>query len=137
MRAGDAADADPAAVEAELAPVVAALEDDLNTPAAIAAMHEIAGRLNKAAAPGERVVLKAALTQAGALLGILAQSPESWRRGGTAGGLADAEIDAMVTARNAARAARDFAEADRLRKALADAGVTLEDGAGGTRWRRG
>ncbi|SBV91544.1 cysteinyl-tRNA synthetase [uncultured Alphaproteobacteria bacterium] len=123
--------------EAELAPVLAALEDDLNTPAAIAAMHDLATRLNKADAPAEQAALKAALLAAGELVGLLRQSPAAWRRGGAAAGPSDAEIDAMVAARAAARAARDFAEADRLRRALADAGVTLEDGAGATRWRRG
>jgi cysteinyl-tRNA synthetase len=137
-RAGEGKTADPAAVAAELAPVVAALEDDLNTPAAVAAMHDLAGRLNKTADASEKGVLKAALAQAGDLLGVLAMAPEAWRRAGAAGGgLSDAEIDAMVAARKAARAARDFAEADRLRQALADAGVTLEDGPAGTRWRRG
>ncbi len=126
----------PAGGEAELAPVLAALEDDLNTPAAIAAMHDLATRLNKAEAPAEQAALKAALLEAGDLVGLLRQDPAAWRRGGAAGGPSDAEIDAMVTARTAARAARNFAEADRLRQLLADAGVVLEDGAGATRWRR-
>ena len=128
----------PQGAEALLRPVIDALMDDLNTPAAIAAMHEIVSQLNKANEPGEQAVLKAALRDAAGLLGILATTPEAWRRGGApaAGGPSDAEIDAMVAARTAARAGRDFAEADRLREALADAGVTLEDGAGGTKWRR-
>jgi len=135
-------DVTPDAVAAEpfLAPVLAALMDDLNTPAALAAMHDIATRLNKAETPTDRAALKCALLRAGELMGILAFSPEEWRRGGgtaTSGGLSDADIDAMVAARTAARAARDFAEADRLRQALAEAGVALEDGAGGTLWRRG
>ncbi len=125
-------------VEVLVRPVVDALMDDLNTPAAIAAMHELATQLNKSADPAEQASLKAAMLEAAGLLGILASTPESWRRGGAgvAQGPSDAEIDAMVAARTAARAARDFAEADRLRQALADAGVALEDGAGGTRWRR-
>ncbi len=124
--------------EALVRPVVEALMDDLNTPAAIAAMHELATQLNKSTDPGEQAVLKAAMLEAAELLGILASTPEAWRRVGmgAATGPSDAEIDAMVAARTAARAARDFAEADRLRKALADAGVALEDGAGGTKWRR-
>ena len=125
-------------VAALLQPVVDALMDDLNTPAAIAAMHDLASQLNKATAPGDQAVLKAALQEAAGLLGILEATPEAWRRGSAtaADGPSDAEIDAMVAARTAARASRDFAEADRLRKALADAGVTLEDGAAGTKWRR-
>ena len=135
-RVGDVAADDKSAAEL-LRPVLEALEDDLNTPAAISAMHDIVSRLNKAEAPREQAVLKAALIQAGDVLGILAMTPEAWRRGTATGGLADAEVDAMVAAREAARAARDFAEADRLRKALADGDIVLEDGAGGTRWRRG
>jgi len=131
------ADVAPGDGAAELAPVLAALEDDLNTPAAIAAMHDLATRLNKADSADDQARLKAALVDAGALLGVLQSTPEAWRRGGESGGPSDAEIDAMVAARTAARAARDFAEADRLRQALADAGVTLEDSAAGTRWRRG
>ncbi|WP_337997891.1 cysteine--tRNA ligase [Oleispirillum naphthae] len=128
-----------AAAEPHLAPVLAALEDDLNTPAAIAAMHDIVTRLNKAEAADEQAALKSALLQAGELTGLLASAPEDWRRGAgvPTSGLSDAEIDGMIAARAAARASRNFAEADRLRRILADAGILLEDGAGGTGWRRG
>ncbi len=136
-RVGDVA-ADARGAEPLVAPVVNALMDDLNTPAAIAAMHELATQLNKSVEPAEQATLKAAMLEAAGLLGILVANPEAWRRAGSgaASGPSDAEIDAMVAARTAARGARDFAEADRLRQALADAGVTLEDGAGGTKWRR-
>jgi len=130
---------DDAAAEPFLAPVLEALNDDLNTPAAIAAMHDIVTRLNKAEGRKEPAALKSALLQAGGLMGLLAASPEDWRRGAgvPTSGLDDAAIEAMVAARTAARAARDFAEADRLRRELAEAGILLEDGAGGTLWRRG
>ncbi|MBN2753130.1 MAG: cysteine--tRNA ligase [Rhodospirillaceae bacterium] len=132
--------ADDDGAEAVLQPVLDALQDDLNTPAAIAVMHDIAGRLNKAETRGEQAILKSALQQAGGLLGILAMTPEAWRRGaGSAtkeGAVNDAEIDALVAARTAARAGRNFAEADRLRKELSSNGILLEDGPNGTLWRR-
>jgi cysteinyl-tRNA synthetase len=114
--------------------VLAALEDDLNTPLALTALHDIATELNKAAA-GERASWKGDLLGGGALLGLLQQDPEAWLKG--AGG-DDAEIDNLVEQRLAARKARDFALADRLRAQLAMRGIVLEDRPNGTtEWRRG
>ena len=92
------------------------------------------GAANKAAGP-ERARLKAALLGGGDLLGILQQDPESWFRG-AAGTGDEAEIDAMIAARARARGAGDFAAADRIREALGARGIVLEDGPGGTSWRR-
>jgi cysteinyl-tRNA synthetase len=119
--------------------VLAALEDDLNTPLAISHLHELAGQINKAKTDAEKARLKAALLAAGDVLGLLQQPLESWFRWTPAQGasLSDAEIDNLVALRLAARQSRDFAEADRLRRLLTDHGVLLEDGAGGTQWRRG
>ena len=126
----DAADRTPSA------DLIGALEDDLNTPQAIAVLHGIAGAANKTHDAGEKARLKGELLGGGDLLGILQQDPEVWFRGET--DAADTvEIEALIAQREAARAARDFAGADRIRDDLARRGIVLEDGAGGTIWRRG
>jgi cysteinyl-tRNA synthetase len=132
-RAGGAAL--PAEDEAAEPPldVLAALEDDLNTPLALSHLHELAHRLNKAASDAEREQAVRALTAAGALLGLLQQPPEVWLRGEVED---SAEIEAAIAARAAARKARNFAEADRIRAALAARGILLDDGPQGTTWRR-
>ncbi len=116
--------------------VVAALEDDLNTPKALAEMFEAARRLNKATAADERQALALELCAAGDLLGLLQDDPESWFAGAAEGGLPAAEIERLIEERVRARARRDFAAADAIRDRLKAAGIAIEDGPGGTRWRR-
>lgn len=116
--------------------VLEALADDLNTPKAVAELSMLARKANKAETDEERARLKGELLGAGALLGILQMSPAAWfARGLSAGGEDASEIEALVAARTAARAAKDWAEADRLRGELAALGVEVTDSKDGSSWR--
>jgi cysteinyl-tRNA synthetase len=119
----------------------AAMDDDFNTPEAIAALQGLARELNTARASGTDAARVQALADElralGGVLGILQVPPESWFRAGDAGGLSDTDIEARIAERLAARKAKNWAESDRIRKELAEAGVILEDKPGGsTVWRR-
>ncbi|MEM9761400.1 MAG: DALR domain-containing protein, partial [Pseudomonadota bacterium] len=116
----------------DVAPVMAALDEDLNTPAALSALHAIASHCNAAADPARRAELAAALRQAGAFLGLLQQDARAWAQSGANDA---ARIEALVQRRNRARAARDWGEADALRDELAVLGIEVEDAGGKTRWR--
>lgn len=119
------------------AAVDAALDDDLNTPKALAAMFDIARELNKSQDEKARIALAASLHAAGDAIGILRDDPERWFVGaGNDAELSDDEIRALLAQRDAARAAKDFERADALRDELAAAGIVIEDGASGSSWRR-
>ncbi|MDX9689507.1 MAG: cysteine--tRNA ligase [Alphaproteobacteria bacterium] len=121
----------PAAVED-------ALLDDMNTPLAIAAIHEIVSNLNKATDNTQKAKLKGELLAAAQAVGLLEQEAESWLKGaGSEGGPSEAEIEAKIAERLAARKAKNFALSDEIRDTLAAQGVILEDGPQGTTWRRG
>ena len=116
--------------------VVAALEDDLNTPKALAEMFNLARVLNKTTIEDERRQLAAELLACGDLVGLMQKDIEEWFSGGDDGDLSAGDIETLLEQREVARAKRDFAAADAIRDKLAAAGITIEDGSGGTRWRR-
>jgi cysteinyl-tRNA synthetase len=125
-------------VEVPLAdePFYKALNDDLNTPIAIAEVHALVKQLNKAE-PADRPMLKARILAAGDLLGILQQDPQAWLQGGVdEGGISAQEIEAQIAARQQAKLDKDYAQADAIREALQAQGVVLEDSREGTKWRR-
>jgi cysteinyl-tRNA synthetase len=118
------------------ADLLEALEDDLNTPKALAEMFALAKKLNKSSDDEERRSLAASLLAAGELMGLMQSDPEEWFAGTTGAELSAAEIDALLLERKEARASKDFAKADGIRDKLSALGITIEDGAGATRWRR-
>jgi cysteinyl-tRNA synthetase len=128
--------ADIAAAEPP-AELVAALEDDLNTPKAMAALFDVARQLNRADDEDERMRLAAAMHAAGRLMGLLASDPEEWFAGSdTAGDYTAAAIETLLEERRTARASKDFTRADAIRDELSAAGIQIADGPDGTSWRR-
>lgn len=119
-----------------------AMNDDFNTAEALAAMFDLARDVNKARETNveQATQLGVLLRQLGGILGLLQAAPESYLKGGdatSAGGFSDDEINSMIDARQQARAEKNWAESDRIRDQLQDAGIILEDGPQGTSWRRG
>ncbi|MGI9258838.1 MAG: cysteine--tRNA ligase [Gammaproteobacteria bacterium] len=120
--------------------VLEALHDDLNTPKALAALFELAREANR---ESDRIARrdKANSLRAGAgILGLLQADPDAWfselGSSDSSDGPGTAEIDALVSRREALRVARDFAAADEIRDQLEKAGIVIEDSADGPRWRR-
>jgi len=116
--------------------LVAALEDDINTPQAMAEFFALAKELNKAADGDDKIRLAAMMFAAGDLMGLLQSDPEEWFAGDIDGELSADDIEALIEKRNAARRDKDFSTADAVRDELAAAGIKIEDGADGTTWRR-
>jgi cysteinyl-tRNA synthetase len=123
------------------ASVVAALEDDLNTPQAVAELFELARGANRSSDAGDRLERAESLRAGAWLLGLLERDPVAWFEAPTAANadtaLSDQEIVRLLGDRERLRRARKFAEADVIRDALAARGIVIEDSAGGSRWRRG
>jgi len=113
----------PPEVAQQLADTLSALEDDLNTPKAVSALHE----LRQAAAHGSKPAARS-LKASAQLLGLLQQDAETWADWRPPSFVQDAtRIASFINARNAARAAKNFKEADRIRNELEAMGITLKD----------
>lgn len=111
-----------------------AMDDDFNTPEALALLFELVKEINKA--PDKSAQLVDLLKHLAGLLGLLQQSPEAFLQGTAAPGISAEEVEALIAARNAARAAKEWAKADQLRDELIANGILLDDGREGTSWRR-
>jgi cysteinyl-tRNA synthetase len=116
-----------------------AMDDDFNTPEALAVLFDLATELNRGGDPAVEALLRALA----GVLGLLAKDVGEARRSGLLGAdaaqgarVSDAQIDALIAARGAAKKAKNFAEADRIRAELLEQGIVLEDTAAGTVWRR-
>ena len=114
-----------------------AMDDDFNTPGALAVLFELAREINKLKTEDQRKanVLASRLKQLAGVLGLLEQDPEAFLQGNAADDEVS-KIEALIKQRNDARATKDWAAADAARDALKAMGVVLEDGAGGTTWRK-
>ena len=120
--------------------VIAALSDDMNTPKALAAMHEISGQLRRAETDADKQTHRLALLAGGWLLGILTRNPEAYFTGadlaGDSSGIDAAAIEGLIEDRKNARKDGNFQRADEIRDELLAKGIELEDSREGTRWRK-
>lgn len=132
----EVADLEPLPAPEQLSDVLTALNDDLNTPQAIAAMHELAGDIFKASDAQSQQKAKWALLQAGKLMGILAEDPQAWFTQASDDAISSEEIEALIQARTDAKKAKDFERADTIREELDAQGVEIQDTREGVRWRR-
>ncbi len=119
---------------------IAAMDDDFNTPGAIAVLFDLAKEINqfKSSNPARAAQLGACLQRLAEPLGLLQQDPEIWLQSGKGdeGDLTPADIDELIVERNKARADKNWVRGDELRDQLTSAGIILEDSASGTSWRR-
>jgi cysteinyl-tRNA synthetase len=122
--------------EAHAARFQSAMNDDFNTPVAVSVLFDLASEVNRT----RDTALARQLKQLAGVLGLLGREPRAFlqQAAGTGDtGIAPAEIETLIAARVAAKQAKNYAEADRIRAQLLEAGVALEDKPGGsTEWRR-
>ncbi len=114
---------------------LAAMDDDLNTPQALAGLMGLATRANTATDNVERAYCKGALLACGKELGLLQQPPGEWFSATRAGALDVALVESLIAARNAARDQKDWVTADKVRAEIATLGISIQDGPSGTQWR--
>ncbi len=133
--------AEPAQSMAFRARFHAAMDDDFNTPGALAVLFDLVREINRVRGEDRQAAaaLAADLRDLGGILGILQDEPERYLRGGDVSqeGSDDAEIEALIAQRTQAKRDRNWVEADRIREKLAARNIVLEDGPQGTTWRRG
>jgi len=111
----------------------AAMDEDFGTPEAFAVLFDLAGEVNRGGVGARAGLLKTL----GGMLGLLQRDPDAFLQAGTASaGLSPEQIEQLIGDRLAAKQAKNYAEADRIRQQLADGGIILEDTPQGTRWRR-
>jgi cysteinyl-tRNA synthetase len=130
---------EPAAVDFP-APFIEAMDDDISVPAALGVLHDTVRVGNSAMADGDEAAARTAHAEVAAMTKVLGLWPGDFAGGGADAGLqrvVDEIVPALLEARQAARERKDFAESDRIRDALAAAGVVVEDTPDGPRWRIG
>jgi cysteinyl-tRNA synthetase len=115
---------------------IEALEDDLNTPKALAVLFDLARKINRAGDSKPAVSLARQLRASAEMVGLLGADPAEWFTAGDEGALGAGEIEALLVQRAAARDNGDYSGADRIRAELKDLGIAIEDGPKGTSWRR-
>jgi cysteinyl-tRNA synthetase len=118
---------------------VAAMDDDIAVPSALGVVHDTVRRGNSALADGDEAAARTAYAEVAAMTAVLGLSPDDFAAGGDASltRVVEALMPALLSARQAARERKDFTESDRIRDALAAAGIVVEDTADGPRWRIG
>jgi cysteinyl-tRNA synthetase len=108
----------------------AAMDEDFGTPEAVAVLFELAAEVNRT----QSAKLSGLLKSLGGVLGLLQSHPQDFLQAGSE--VDEAQIQSLIEARAAAKASKNFAEADRIRQTLSDMGVVLKDSAQGTQWER-
>ena len=114
-----------------------AMNDDFNTPEAIASLFDLASEINRASDANTKQELSQTLKHLAGMIGLLQRSPNEFLQSGTPHtGMSPAQIEEQIAARHAAKLTKNFKEADAIRERLLNDGVVLEDKPSGTVWRR-